>query len=94
MEGVTTLVTQSFVLGLRAAAPAVVALLLATLVVGFVSRTLPQLNIMALGFGVNALVALVAVGVSLGGACWIFQDALEPVLQVALDCRATPVINT
>jgi flagellar biosynthetic protein FliR len=84
VEGVTALVTQSFLLGLRAAAPAMVALLLATLVVGFVSRTVPQLNVLALGFGTNALVALVAIAVSLGGICWIFQESLEPVLQATL----------
>ncbi len=40
VEAVTALVAQSFMLGVRAAAPAVVALLLSTLIVGFVSRTL------------------------------------------------------
>lgn len=85
LEAATTLVAHSFVLGVRAAAPAVVALLLATLIVGLVSRTLPQLNVMALGFGTGALVAVAAIGVSLGGACWIFQDQLEPVLATALD---------
>ncbi len=85
LDAVTALVSQSFILGLRAAAPAVVALLLATLIVGFVSRTLPQLNILSLGFGVNALVAVTAVSLSLGGACWIFLDALAPALQTTLD---------
>ncbi len=84
VAAVTALVAQSFILGVRAAAPAVVALLLSTLIVGFVSRTLPQLNIMSLGFGINALVAVAAVGMSLGGACWIFQEQLQPVLQTAL----------
>ena len=84
LDAVTTLIAQSFVLGLRAAAPAVVALLLATLVVGFVSRTLPQLNILSLGFGVNTLVAVTAVGLSLGGACWVFQDSITPFLQTTL----------
>ncbi len=77
VAAVTELVAQSFALGLRAAAPAMVALLLATLIVGFVSRTLPQLNVMSLGFGINALVAIAAVGVSLGGAAWLFQEQLQ-----------------
>ncbi|MEX0675753.1 MAG: flagellar biosynthetic protein FliR [Pirellulales bacterium] len=84
VDAVATLVAHSFVLGVRAAAPAVVALLLATVIIGLVSRTLPQLNVLSLGFGVNALVALAAFGVSLGGACWIFQDQIEPVLETAL----------
>jgi flagellar biosynthesis protein FliR len=83
-EAMTTLLAESFVLGLRAAAPAMVALLLAALVMGLISRTLPQLNVMALGFGLNALVTLAAVSVSLVGAAWVFQDQLEPVLQTVL----------
>lgn len=84
VEAVTALVAHSFVLGARVAAPAVVALLLATLVIALVGRTLPQLNLMSLGFGSTAAVAVLAVGVSLGGACWIFADQLEPVVQTAL----------
>ncbi len=74
---------HSFILGLRAAAPAVVALVLATLAMALVARALPQGNTLGLGFGVNALAAMVAVGVSLGAACWLFQDQLDVVLETA-----------
>ncbi|HEV3136723.1 MAG TPA: flagellar biosynthetic protein FliR [Pirellulales bacterium] len=80
VEAMTSLLAQSFLLGVRAAAPAMVALLLATLVLGLLSRTLPQLNVMALGFGFNALVTLGALSISLGAAAWIFQDEIAPVL--------------
>ena len=43
-EGLSTLVGQSFSLGIRAAAPALTALMLATLVLGLIGRTLPQLK--------------------------------------------------
>ncbi len=89
VQGVTTLVAQSFELGLRAAVPAVMALLLAALIVGFMGRTLPQLNVMSLGFGINVLTALVAFGVSLGGACWLFQDALGPTLESTFEALRT-----
>ena len=79
-EAMTSLLAQSFVLGVRAAAPVMLALLLTTLLLGLVSRTLPQLNVMALGFGFNALTTLGALSVSLGAAAWIFQDEIEPVL--------------
>ena len=59
-----TLVSQSFSLGIRAAAPAVTALLLATLILGLVGRTLPQLNVLSLGFGLNALLAFAALGLT------------------------------
>jgi flagellar biosynthetic protein FliR len=83
LESVTLLVTQSFVLGLRAAAPAVVALLLATLAIAVVARALPQLNVLAFGLGINALAAITAIGVSLPAACWLFQDQLGVVLDAA-----------
>jgi flagellar biosynthesis protein FliR len=79
-DAMTSLLAQSFVLGVRAAAPAMVALLLATLLLGLVSRTLPQLGVMTLGFGFNALTTLGALSISLGAAAWIFQDEIEPVL--------------
>jgi flagellar biosynthetic protein FliR len=84
VDAVTVLFAQSFVLGVRVAAPAIVALLLATLIMGLLSRTLPQLNVMALGFGVNAIVALMAIGASLAGACWVFQDQVHGMLETAL----------
>jgi flagellar biosynthesis protein FliR len=80
VEAMTSLLAQSFVLGVRAAAPVMVALLLATLLLGLLSRTLPQLNVMALGFGLNALTTLGTLGISLGAAAWIFQDEIDPVL--------------
>jgi flagellar biosynthetic protein FliR len=90
VQGVTMLVASSFALGLRAAVPTIVALLLATLIVGFIGRTLPQLNVMSLGCGINVMTALVAFGVSLGGACWLFQEALGPTIQTTLNALHSP----
>jgi flagellar biosynthetic protein FliR len=72
--------SQSFQLGVRAAAPVLTAVLLATLILGFVNRTLPQLNVMAVGFSLNAMIAMAALAVSLGAAVWIFQDQVTPFL--------------
>ncbi|MEX2560306.1 MAG: flagellar biosynthetic protein FliR [Pirellulales bacterium] len=84
-EAVVVLLTQSFSLGIRVAAPATAALLLATLVMGLVSRTLPQLNVLTLGFGLNALVAFGILAMSLGGLSWAFQAEIEPALQTILE---------
>lgn len=84
-EMVVALLSQSFSLGFRTAAPATLALLLASLVMGVISRTLPQINIMAFGFGLNALTTFVILSVSLGGMAWLFQDEIEPAVQTALD---------
>jgi flagellar biosynthetic protein FliR len=80
-ELVVNLLVQSFSLGVRTAAPAMVALLLASLVMGIISRTLPQLNVMAFGFGLNALTTFGILSISLGGMAWLFQDEIEPALQ-------------
>jgi flagellar biosynthesis protein FliR len=90
-EGLTTLVGQSFALGIRAAAPALCALLLATLTLGLIGRTLPQLNILSLGFGMNALLAFAALALSLGAALWAFQGQIEPALETILDALKTPL---
>jgi len=86
VEAMTSLLTQSFILGVRAAAPAMVALLLSTLILGLIGRTLPQLNVMALGFGFNTIATLIAMSISLGAAAWIFQEQIQPVLDTV--CHA------
>jgi flagellar biosynthetic protein FliR len=84
-ETLSTLVTESFALGIRAAAPAVTAILLATLVLGLIGRTVPQLNVLALGFGLNALVTLLSVALSLGAIAWVFQEQLEPFIGLVVE---------
>jgi flagellar biosynthetic protein FliR len=66
--------TQAFVLGIRAAAPLLTALLLANLILGLISRTLPQINVIAVGFGVNSLLTLGLMMLTIGAAAWVFQD--------------------
>ena len=84
-ETFVILVTQSFSLGIRAAAPIVTALLLSTLVMGLISRTLPQLNIMAVGFGANALITFGMLFFVLGAAVWVFQQQVEPTLALLFE---------
>jgi flagellar biosynthesis protein FliR len=82
---ISTLLAESFSLAVRGAAPAIVALMLATIVLGLISRTLPQLNILAVGFGLNALVSFVALAISIGAIAWLFQEQLEPAVQAIVD---------
>jgi flagellar biosynthesis protein FliR len=90
-DGFTTLVGQSFSLGVRVAAPVVTSLLLATLILGLIGRTLPQLNIFALGFGLNSLLALAALALSFGAAVWAFQEQIEPAMRTIFDALRTPL---
>jgi flagellar biosynthesis protein FliR len=79
VEVLTSIITQAFVLGIRAAGPLLVALLLSNLVLGLISRTLPQINVIAVGFGLNSLLALGLLFLSIGAAAWTFQ---EPTIDV------------
>ena len=57
--------SQVFSLGLRIAAPVVVVLLLVSATMGVVVKTVPQINILVVGFPVKIAVGLVTLGLSL-----------------------------
>ena len=90
-ETFVTLVAQSFSLGFRTAMPAVTALLLSTLVLGLIGRTMPQLNILMVGFGMNSMLSFAVFSLSLGAAVWAFQDQIEPAMEMLLDALHTPL---
>jgi flagellar biosynthetic protein FliR len=83
-DSLLVLMGESFSLALSAAAPALVAVLLATLILGMISRTLPQLNILSVGFGLNTLVALAALAVTFGSVAWLFENELHPAISLVL----------
>ena len=74
VDALTDLMTQSFSLGIHAAAPLMVALFLSTIVLGLIGRTLPQINIIAVGFGINSFLTLAMTLLSLGAVAWTFQE--------------------
>jgi flagellar biosynthetic protein FliR len=84
-ETFVTLMSESFQLGVRACVPVVLAALLATLIIGLVGRTLPQLNIMAIGFGFNAMLTMAVMFLSMGATIWVFREHLEPALESLLE---------
>ena len=72
---------RSFEIGIRASAPVMVALLLATLIVALVSRTLPQLNAVAVGLNFNSLIVLAMLAFCLGSAGWVFHEEVGGVIE-------------
>ncbi|MFZ5832837.1 MAG: flagellar biosynthetic protein FliR [Planctomycetota bacterium] len=84
-EAFVTLVGQSCELAIRAAAPVLTALLLSTLVLGLIGRTLPQLNVMILGFNLNSMLTFAVMSITLGSAAWLFQDHVAPTLQLLIE---------
>jgi len=89
-ESFQVLLTQSFVLAVRVAAPVVTAVLLSTLVMGLISRTLPQLNILAVGFGMNSMLTFATLFLALGAGVWVFQGQIEPAFETLLDTFKVP----
>ncbi len=53
------------------------ALLLSNLITGLLARTLPQLNVLAIGFNINALALLLLLFLAVGGVAWVFQTELS-----------------
>jgi flagellar biosynthetic protein FliR len=76
----TAVATHSFEMGVRASAPVMVAMLLAILIVALISRTIPQLNAVAIGLNFNSLVVLAVFMFCLGSAGWVFQEELGNVI--------------
>ena len=91
VEMFVVLLAQSFHVAIRAAAPVVTAVLLATLVLGLISRTLPQLNVMVIGFGLNAMITFGVLFLSLGASLLVFQDQVAPTLQVLFQTLRIPL---
>lgn len=83
-ETVLTLVTQSFQLGIRGAAPALAALLLSTVAMAIAARSIPQLNVLSLGLGVNSLIAMSVLVASIGLTAHLLGNQLEPTLASVL----------
>jgi flagellar biosynthetic protein FliR len=81
VAAVTDVVHQSFLMGIRAGAPVMVALLMAILVLGLISRTLPQLNVIAIGFSLNSMVMMLTLALSLGAIAWVLQEQAESVIE-------------
>ncbi len=75
------LLTQSFELAIRAAAPVVFSLVVATVVVGLIARTLPQVGAFGFGLGINLALMLVMLWVSIE----TFPPLLENYVEHGLD---------
>jgi flagellar biosynthetic protein FliR len=89
VEVLIGILTQSFALGIRAGAPILTALLLSNIVLGLISRTLPQINVIAVGFGLNSLLTLAMLFLTIGAVAWTFQeptvDVMRQIVEVVVE---------
>jgi flagellar biosynthetic protein FliR len=74
------LVHQSIVLGLQIAAPLMAAMSLVALTMGFLGHSVPQINIMVIGFPVRALTSLLILIASLSGIARHVSDVVPQVI--------------
>ncbi|MEL7264797.1 MAG: flagellar biosynthetic protein FliR [Planctomycetota bacterium] len=66
--------SSGIVAGIRTAMPVVGALLLSNLLTGLISRTLPQINVLAIGLSLNALAMLAVTTIMIGIAGFVFEE--------------------
>ena len=79
-QTLVAITASSFSLGVRAGAPLLVSMLLAVLVLGLISRTMPQLNVMAIGFSLNAMAVMLTMQLTLAAVAWTFQNEVAATL--------------
>lgn len=75
------LTTLSLMVGLRIAAPTILALIAAAIVIGFVGRWIPQWNLIALGNPLSLAVGLTGASLTVALGAWMLQDQVPNVLQ-------------
>ncbi|HUS40768.1 MAG: flagellar biosynthetic protein FliR [Pirellulales bacterium] len=78
----TNLLAGSFQLAIRTAAPVIIALLMANLAIGVLSRGVPQLNSLFVGFGLNVFIILAALLFSISAMTYLFGNHVESQLQL------------
>jgi flagellar biosynthesis protein FliR len=85
---------HSIEVGMRAAAPPAIALLLANFVTALIGRTLPQLNIMAIGFNLNVTIMILVLVMSMASIGWVFQNELVEWVELTTQLFKAPVSTT
>lgn len=68
LEVAVGMLGSAFELGLRVCAPVLVIILVETVATGAIMRTLPQVNVMSIGFGIRVLLGVAALAGSLAAA--------------------------
>lgn len=70
------MLASAFILGIRLAGPVLIALFLLGTALAFVSRTMPQMNILTVGFTLRMLVALAVAGLAISATQDLLLDSV------------------
>jgi flagellar biosynthetic protein FliR len=73
----TAMVAASFDLALRVSAPLLCLVFLETIVMGFIARTVPQMNILSVGFALRILVGALVIIAAMSSQTGVFLDAMR-----------------
>lgn len=76
LDELQNIFSHTFVVGMRAAAPLAIALLLSNVVTSLLARTLPQLNILSVGFNINIGSLMLFMLLSISSVAWVYQSEL------------------
>ncbi len=76
LQSVTALLGAGFLLALRLAAPVLAAVLLATVAMGLLQKTMPAINTFSVGLSVRSLVGLAVMGAGLAATTPLIERAI------------------
>lgn len=79
MSVISSILQASFTVALQVSAPIIVTMFLTTLAMGFVARTMPQLNILSIGFALRSVLGFILAIVCLVAGIDLFVDVLDRV---------------
>jgi len=80
IELLRDLVHQSLLLAVQVAAPVLATISLISLTMGFLGHSVPQVNVLVVGFPIRAMINLFVLALTLSGAAKIFIDAVPQVI--------------
>lgn len=89
LETAVGVLTSGTELGVRVAAPVVCMVFLLMIAMGFVMKTMPQINILSVGFTLKILFGLGMLAAALGSMHFAVQEEIERVLRLVLDFGRT-----
>ena len=82
LEGIVSVVTQSFLLSIQLALPMCMILFLVDIVLGLINRSVQQINVFILGMPLKLLVSFILMIILFGGMAQSMMWALDAVVQI------------
>jgi flagellar biosynthetic protein FliR len=88
------ILSSAFIVGVRLAGPVLIALFLSGLGMGLLSRTIPQMNILTVGFTLRALIGLGVAGMALAASHDVIVNAIVQMVETTRGAFGLDPLNT